>query len=340
MNEFSVNIYKLQNGNHVVCFIDPASGKRVRRKFKTMVAAKEHRLELERLYQVKGLQAFASEPVGRLMEIHIQKCPKTGVRERKNSFIAFCDTFGAKKISEVGKTELRSWLLAYQAKNSLSDKTMNRIRSQFCYFFYFLKDEGIIQSNPLSEIRFRRNAPMVRPRIVLSIEEVKQILENAKAFDSKHLYPYLYTLANTGARRSEMLSLRREDIDFNTGLVHLHKTKNGKDRSIRMSTNLTALMTDHLAGHDSEFVFPNPTDQMVGRSQIQRLFDKFQKHFPMEKEWGLHALRHSFAYNYLKKGGEMYQLQAILGHSHIQTTVDIYGQLSAQDIQNVSPYED
>ena len=35
----------------------------------------------------------------------------------------------------------------------------------------------------------------------------------------------------------------------------------------------------------------------------------------------------------------MYQVQAILGHRGIQTTVDLYGQLQAQDIENPSPYE-
>lgn len=35
----------------------------------------------------------------------------------------------------------------------------------------------------------------------------------------------------------------------------------------------------------------------------------------------------------------MYQLQAVLGHRNIQVTVDLYGQLQAQDVQNISPYE-
>jgi hypothetical protein len=38
-------------------------------------------------------------------------------------------------------------------------------------------------------------------------------------------------------------------------------------------------------------------------------------------------------------GGQMYQLQAILGHKSINVTVDIYGQLGAQDIDNPCPYE-
>ena len=69
--------------------------------------------------------------------------------------------------------------------------------------------------------------------------------------------------------------------------------------------------------------------------------DKFKAFFPLENKdnWGSHSLRHSFAYNFLKQGGRMYQLQAILGHRSIGVTVDLYGQLQAQDIDCPSPYE-
>ncbi len=47
---------------------------------------------------------------------------------------------------------------------------------------------------------------------------------------------------------------------------------------------------------------------------------------------------HSFSYNYLLKGGNMYQLQQILGHKQIGLTVDLYGGLKARDLKEVSPY--
>jgi integrase/recombinase XerD len=339
MNSFNINTYKLSSGQHVVCFIDPTTGRRVRKKFKSLIAAKDHKQELELRFKVKGLQALSSEPVARLMELHLEKCPDTKVRDRKNAFVSFCNSLGHHKMSDLGKTELQGWFFRYQEENKLSDKTMNRIKCQLSSFFKFLKDEGFIQHSPLTEVKFKPNPPMVRPRIVLSVEEVKAVLENAKKFSPDYLYPYLYTAANVGARRSEIIRLRREDVDFSTGLLHFRKTKNGEDRSIRMSQSLTGLLKAHIATHSSEFVFPSPEGRMIGRSQIQRLLDKFQKHFPLGKEWGLHSLRHSFAYNYLKKGGEMYQLQAVLGHKHIQVTVNLYGQLKAQDVVNISPYE-
>jgi len=79
---------------------------------------------------------------------------------------------------------------------------------------------------------------------------------------------------------------------------------------------------------------------MIGRQRLQRAMRRFKKHFPNGKNWGPHALRHSFAFNFLKQGGNMYQLQAILGHKSIDVTVDTYGQIAAQDVENACPYED
>ena len=71
----------------------------------------------------------------------------------------------------------------------------------------------------------------------------------------------------------------------------------------------------------------------LGKNQARK--EKFQH----QKNWGCHSLRHSFAFNYLRKGGQMYQLQAILGHRSIQMTVDLYGQIQAKDIERPSPYD-
>src|SRR5690606_22113219 len=105
--------------------------------------------------------------------------------------------------------------------------------------------------------------------------------------------------------------------------------------------SLRDVLRSHLASHSFQPVFCNNEGKRLNsRGELPKLINKFKAFFPMEKsDWGCHSLRHSFAYNFLKKGGEMYQLQAILGHRSIDVTVDLYGQLQAQDIKCPSPYE-
>ena len=103
---------------------------------------------------------------------------------------------------------------------------------------------------------------------------------------------------------------------------------------------LKEVLKTQLESHSHEPLIINEKSERLLRSQLERLMNKFKAFFPIAgKNWSSHSLRHSFAYNFLKKGGQMYQLQAILGHKTIGMTVDLYGQLQAQDIENPSPYE-
>lgn len=271
--------------------------------------------------------------------MYLERFPNSSIRSRKNHFKEFVEKFGIHRISELGTNDLFEWLTGVKERSNLSEKTMNSVRSQFFGFFEFLFDEDYIRQNPMRKIKFKRHDNPRRPRVVLSVEEVLSVLEDAQTFSPKVLYPYLYAIAHTGARRGEVLRLKREDIDFKTGMLHFKQTKNGRERFVRMSPSLQRVLKSHLDSHKNDSVITNEIGEPLYRSEIGKIINKFKHYFPNDKSWGCHSFRHSFAYNFLKKGGEMYQLQAILGHRGIQTTVDLYGQLQAQDIENPSPYE-
>ncbi len=339
MSELNINIHKLKNGKFQTCFLDPKSGKKKRSQFTTMSGAKQHKKNLDHRYEYKGPHSFSDLRVANLMKYHLEKRPHSKVTERKIVFKHFINTFGDHKISDLGTSELRTWYEKIKKERDYSEKTLASIKIMLNYFFHFLVEEEFIKENPQNKIKFNRHAPMKRPRVVLSVDEVKKLLNDAKSFSPDYLYPYLCTLANSGARREEILKLKRDDIDFDLGMFHLKQTKNGDDRWVRMQPNLQTLLKSHIESHDCEYIFKSPQEAKIGRSQLTRLINKFKMHFPQEKNWGCHCLRHSFAFNYLKAGGEMYQLQAILGHKNIGVTVDLYGQIGAQDVDAPNIYD-
>jgi site-specific recombinase XerD len=87
-----------------------------------------------------------------------------------------------------------------------------------------------------------------------------------------------------------------------------------------------------------EFLFMSQFGWLLSREQIDDTIAAAQKRNLDMKKWRCHNLRHSFAFNFLTKGGEVYVLQAILGNKSIQLTVDLYGNLRACDAGTVSPY--
>lgn len=339
MLNFEVKIYKMGAGFYQAKFLDPKTGKRKRKRFATLKDAKAFKLQIETTVVTKGASAFSDLRISSAMKFFLDKNPNSIVKDRVNHFKSFIDTFGIYRVSELTVNDLKTWFADRKKEGNLSELTMNRIRSQFFGFFEYLVDESHISFNPLKKIKFKTVDSPRRSRVVLSVDEVRELLTNAHKFDSKVLYPYLYVLAHTGARRSEVLHLERRDVDLKTELIHFRGTKNGHDRSVKMSAGLKALLEQVLKSHEFDHVFSDEVGKCLHESVIRNLINKLNCYFPMDKKWGCHSLRHSFAYNFLKSGGEMYQLQAILGHRGIQVTVDLYGQLKAQDIENPSPYD-
>jgi integrase len=123
------------------------------------------------------------------------------------------------------------------------------------------------------------------------------------------VYPFLFTLAHTGARREEVRLLKWEHIDFATGYMTFKNSKSGYDRSIRMGLSLSMFLKS--LPHISDWVFMSQFGWLLSRSQIDENIEILQRKHPHMKRWRCHDFRHSFAYNFLKQGGDMYALKAI-----------------------------
>ncbi len=339
MMDFEVKLHKMGSGFIQAKYVDPKTGKRKRKRFESLKDAKIFKKEVEDRVYAKGNHAFSDLRLAQAMKTYLEAFPASRVRERKNHFKSLIDTFGIYRVNEITVNDLKEWFASRKAEGNLSERTVNGIKSQFYRFFEYLADEGQLQRNPLDKIKFKRYDTPRRKRVILSVDEVRDVLKNANTFSPEILSPYLAIAAHTGARRSEIGKLNRDDIDFETGLIHFRETKNSHERFVRISPALESVLKEQLKRHTETPLILNEEGRRLGRSQVGRLMTKFKAFFPQQKDWASHALRHSFAYNFLKKGGKMYQLQAILGHRSIDVTIDLYGQLQAQDIDCPSPYE-
>lgn len=270
--------------------------------------------------------------VGTLLKMHLEEVPDSRVRERRNIFTAFCDSFSHQKVSQLTPSNLKAWFFELREKNNYSDRNLNHIKSDLNHFFKFLVKNDYLPRNPLNEVKFSRRYTLKRDRVILFHSEIMAALEAMKVQSPTVVYPFIFTLVHTGARREEVKILKWENINFETGYLTFGNTRNGADRSICMKSSLSLPRI-------SEWVFMNQFGWLLSREQIDDTIAAVQKKSPEMKPWRCHDPRHSFAFNFLKRGGDMYTLKAILGHKTIQLTVDLYGNFTAEHVQNVSPYD-
>ena len=128
-------------------------------------------------------------------------------------------------------------------------------------------------------------------------------------------------LRHTGMRRDEAVYLRWNDVDRQREAATLPDTKNGTTRTVSLSANAMALIDTRPRLINSPFIFPrNDGEPYKGASLGFREAKRRAKLVRPYKAFRLHDLRHIYAIEYLRGGGNLYALQKQLGHGSIRQT--------------------
>lgn len=157
----------------------------------------------------------------------------------------------------------------------------------------------------------------------LSKEQVKSLLNKCKETDPG-FYPLLVFYLYTGARRSEILRLRWEDIDLVNGLAKVV----GKGNRERMIPLMQPVL-DILQGlpQEGEFLFPQ-----VHPDGITHSFQKLARSCQIQAR--LHDCRHTVGTHLLADGEAITTVQELLGHSSISTT-QIYAKVVSETLKKI-----
>jgi integrase/recombinase XerD len=166
-------------------------------------------------------------------------------------------------------------------------------------------------------------------------QQIKALLSwKAKNFPEKRLHCLFSLLIDTGIRVNEALTLDRERVDLENTLVTV-KGKGNKERTLPISYDMRKILFNWLKQHEFSLVFP--TRSGLGYSYMSAL-DDFKELCKELKITGVrtsfHTLRHTFAYAYVKGGGNVFALQRMLGHETLQMTRR-YCELQIEDLQKI-----
>lgn len=157
---------------------------------------------------------------------------------------------------------------------------------------------------------------------VLSKEEemmVVSLLRDTHHHKKRSYYPeaadLIEVLVDTGCRLSEVLNLKYEDINWDTNLISIWINKADKPRSIPMTKRVRGIL---LARQERNCLKPFSID--IDQAQKAWSWVRKQIGFDADKEFVMHALRHTCATRLLDKGVDLYTVKEWLGHSTIQVT--------------------
>jgi len=236
-----------------------------------------------------------------------------------------------------------------------------------------------VLKQPLENIKATRSHKTQRIPVVLTREEVKQILsllENTSGLLAKLLY-------GCGLRITEAVRLRVQDIDYGYKQITVRNGKGMKDRITPFPKAIAPILTNHLQrvkaihnrdlanGHGTvylphalarkypnaeqewnwQYVFPSkklsedPRSGITRRhhtdqSVVNKAIKKVVENLGITKKVSAHTFRHSFATHLLQRGTDIRTIQSLLGHKDLETTM-IYTHVLKQGGEGViSPLDD
>ena len=223
-----------------------------------------------------------------------------------------------KRIEDIKTEDLRKYLTEYKKNNNLSKTTVDNVRRILSSFFSWLEDEDYIIKNPVKRIHRIKKGRVVKD--VLSDENIERLCDNC---DNIRDLAILELLISTGIRVGELVKLNIEDINFNERECVVF----GKGESERI-VYFDARCKIHLQEYLNTRTDNNPALFVQFRKPYNRLgingVEVRLKKIGEKSKIGNvhpHKFRRTLATKAIDKGMPIEQVQRLLGHIQIDTTM-------------------
>lgn len=235
-----------------------------------------------------------------------------------------------KPFNQIETEDLRIYLSEYQKKNNASKQTIDNIRRILSSFFTWLEDEDYILKSPVRRIHKIKTMKQVKE--TYSDEALERLRDNCKTIRDLAL---IDMLASTGMRVGELVKLNRVDVDFvNRECVVLGK--GSKERVVYFDARTKLHLQNYLNSRtdDNEALFvsllePHNRLEIAG---VEIMLRKLGRSLEINKVHP-HKFRRTLATRAIDKGMPIEQVQKLLGHQKIDTTME-YAIVDQQNVKN------
>lgn len=256
-------------------------------------------------------------------------------------FYEFIDK--SEPITAVTKDTVDDYILWLRENTEANDITINSYLRSVRAFLYFCMEDKYIPTFKIQLIKAEKKI-----KETYTDDELVRLLEKPDvdncSFSCYKTWVFENYLLGTGNRISTALDLHIGDINFQSGVIILRKTKNRKQQIIPLSATLAEILQGYLqirGGEADDYVFCNEYGEQASCRTYQQLVRRYNRKRGVEKT-SCHTFRHTFAKNWILNSGDMFRLQKILGHSDLTVTkeyVNMFGQDLQMDFEKFNPLD-
>lgn len=247
----------------------------------------------------------------------IEGCSEKTLIYYKNTIQQMLDSIG-KSVCTIVTEDLRTYLAEYQKEKQSSKVTIDNIRRIFSIFFSWLEDEDYIIKSPVRRIHRIKAASTIKE--TYTDEQLESMRDNC---DNPRDLALIDILASTGMRVGELVLLNRDDISFDERECIVFG-KGDKERMVyfdaRTKIHLQNYLDSRTDNNEALFVSLKAPYNRMKIGGIELRLREMGKRLNIEKVHP-HKFRRTLATVAIDKGMPIEQLQKLLGHQRIDTTL-------------------
>ena len=247
----------------------------------------------------------------------IEGCSEKTIKYYRTTIDNMSDAIN-KGVRHIQTDDLRIYLTEYQEKNGSSKVTIDNIRRILSSFFSWLEDEDHILKSPVRRIHKVKTATSIKE--TYTDEELEKMRDSCKELRDLAI---IDMLASTGMRIGEMVLLNKSDINFNERECVVFG-KGDKERVVyfdaRTKIHLQKYIDSRIDNDSALFVTLRAPYARIKIGGIESRLREMGKSLEIEKVHP-HKFRRTLATMAIDKGMPIEQLQQLLGHKRIDTTL-------------------
>jgi integrase len=278
---------------------------------------KTEKLQQKKLPENSNLSTLFSELLDDALEHSKAENGQRSTHELKLKIERIRSEWGSRKVKDITKKEIVSWLQSEMAKRDWTVATMNRWQACFSLVFRVAVDNEKIAINPAS--RIRRKAENNQSVRYLTLEEEGRIQAVLATRCPSYLPAFIISL-HTGLRASEQWNLRWSDIDLERKSLTVRKQKTGKgERHIRLNNTAVAAFKSIRKGADLASV-PFLNSKGTPMTTHRDWFDPAVLEAKVPN-YTWHKNRHTFASRLAMASVDIRTIAQLMGHGTIQMSM-------------------
>ena len=247
----------------------------------------------------------------------IEGCSEKSLKYYESTIMAMLDELH-KEVKQIDTDDIRSYLTEYQARKKSSKVTIDNIRRILSSFFSWLEDEDYILKSPVRRIHKVKTGTNIKE--TYSDEALELMRDSCTELRDLAM---IDMLASTGMRVGEMVLLNREDINFNERECVVFG-KGDKERIVYFDARTKIHLQNYLHSRTDNdpalFVSLQTPHNRMSIGGIEVRLRQLGKRLGLNKVHP-HKFRRTLATMAIDKGMPIEQLQQLLGHKRIDTTL-------------------